>query len=68
MIGFRGQINMDGFKALLQGKYGSITIEGEIMIPFIYDEMLCCGDAQLIPVKHGNQRHYIDRNGHRVLL
>lgn len=38
------------------------------MIPFIYDEMLCCGDAQLIPVKHGNQAYYIDRNGHRVLL
>ena len=55
-------------QALLQGKYGSITIEGEIMIPFIYDEMLCCGDAQLIPVKHGNQAYYIDRNGHRVLL
>ena len=55
-------------QALLQGKYGSITIEGEIMISFIYDDMLCCGDAQLIPVKHGNQAYYIDRNGHRVLL
>ncbi|WP_259301060.1 WG repeat-containing protein [Bacteroides oleiciplenus] len=54
--------------ALLQGKYGCITLEGEIIIPFIYDEMLSCGNAELIPVKHGHQAYYIDRNGHRVLL
>lgn len=54
--------------ALLQGKYGCITLEGEIIIPFIYDEMLGYTDSKLIPVKHGHQAYYIDRNGHRVLL
>lgn len=67
MIGFRVRSIWMGSSSPSR-EIGSITIEGEIMIPFIYDEMLCCGDAQLIPVKHGNQAYYIDRNGHRVLL
>ena len=63
---YREQYNMGLFSLVQNGKYGMLNVKGNIVIPFIYDD-LCFFDNGTIRAKKNSKLGVIDKKGNTII-